>query len=73
VSGHNYFHNYNGEHNGKYYHKKISFFNIFQSQKLLVLSDEKAYVIKANISDKKFNEFIEYFMAQLPTKFEYTY
>ena len=57
----------------RYYYKHTSFFNIFQSEKLLVFSNEKAYVISAKISEKEFNEFIKYFMSQLPTKMEMTY
>ena len=73
VSGNNYKHLYSGDDISQYYYKHTSFLNIFESEKLLVFSNEKAYVISAKISEKAFNEFIEYFMNQLPTKVEMKY
>lgn len=56
-----------------YYYKHISFLNIYQSEKLLVFSNEKAYVISAKIPEKDFNHFIEYFMEQLPLEVQMTF
>jgi len=73
VSGNNYDLNYDGGEISRYYYKHTSFLNIFQSEELLVFSNENAYVIKSKIPEKEFNEFIEYFMTNLPLAVEITY
>lgn len=73
VSGNNYKKTYSGGNIARHYYKHTSFLNMAQTEKLLVFSNEKAYVITAKISDKKFNEFITYFMGQLPIKVEMVY
>lgn len=50
-----------------YFYKHTSFLNIIQSEELLMFCNDKAYVISAKIPESEFNEFIEYFMNQLPT------
>ena len=55
------------------YYKSVSLFRLYQSEKLIVFSEEKAYVIKAKISEKKFNEFIEFFMEQLPLEVQISF
>ena len=75
VSG-NYYEDIYIRKNGKMswsYYKGVSFLGLFQSEKLIVFSEEKAYVIKAKISQKKFNEFIEFFMEQLPLEVQISY
>lgn len=73
VSGNNYNRLYDNENISMYYYKHTSFFNIVQTEKLLVFDDEKAYVISAKISEKDFNIFIDYFMSQLPLSVEMSY
>ena len=73
VSSNDYQKFYNGNNLAKYFYYHKSFLNLFQSEELLVFSNEKAYVVKAKISDKKFNQFITYFMGELNTKVEFTY
>ncbi len=73
VSGNNYKRNYDGNSISRYYYKTVSLLNIYQSRKLLVFQNNKAYVISAKISEKDFTQFVEYFMSQLPTKVEITY
>ncbi len=73
ASGNNYKNLYSGDDISQYYYKHTSFINIVQSEKLLVFSNEKAYVISAKISEKDFNEFIKYFMNHLPTKVKIAY
>ena len=73
VSGNNYNRLYDNESISMYYYKHTSFFNIVQTEKLLVFDDEKAYVISAKISEKDFNIFIDYFMSQLPLSVEMSY
>ena len=52
VSG-NYYEDIYIKNNGKMswsYYKSVSLFRLYQSEKLIVFSEEKAYVIKAKIS-----------------------
>lgn len=71
VSGNNYYELYmrNGRKLSMYYHKQIIFF----SEKLLVFSGEKVYVIHSKSSQKNFNKFIEYFMEQLPLEVQMSF
>lgn len=73
VSGNNYKRNYEGNDIARYYYKHTSFFNIFQTEKVLVFQNNQAYVISAKIPEKDFNEFVEYYMSQLPNKVEMLY
>ena len=73
VSGNDYANFYDSDSITKYCYRYKSFLNIFPSEELLVFSREKAYVISAKISEKDFNDFIEYFINQLPIELEMTY
>ena len=55
------------------FYKHTSFLNIIQSEELLVFCNDKAYVISAKIPETEFNEFMEYFMNQLPTVVQMDY
>ena len=68
--------NYKSLNNGNiasYYYKHTSFFNIYQSEKLVVFQNNKCYAISAKMSQDDFNQFVEYFMNNLPVKLEMTY
>ncbi len=73
VSGNNYKNSYDSGEISRYYYKHTSFLNIFQTEELLVFSNENAYVIKSKIPEKEFNEFMEYFMTNLPLAVEIAY
>ena len=73
VSGNRYETLPSGDDISLYYYRHRSFLNMFQSEQLLIFSNEKAYVISAKIPEKVFNEFIAYFMHQLPVQVQMTY
>lgn len=75
VSGNNYKPFYSGDDISEYYHELDSNL-ISQREKLLVFSNEKAYVISVKMTVKElseFREFIEFFMNQLPIEVKIKY
>lgn len=69
VSGSDYNYFYTGDSISMFHYDGNA--NIFgATEKLLVFSNEKAYVIKSEMPTNNFNKFIDYFMNQLPIKFK---